>query len=106
MKDKTHHYYSTILTSTLELFTATACKVIPFALGVFFDDCVDDGGICIGCTEFDPIVLIWFEDTTIGSVLITIGEAVEVSGEFTIFEWLISISEDRLFWPIETLFPL
>ena len=84
------------LTSTLELLTDTACNVIPFVLvGVFFGD--ETGGICIGCTDFDPLALSWFEETTIGSVLITIGETVEVLGEFPIFEELFSKSEDKFF---------
>ena len=97
----------TILTSTLELFTATACKVIPFeVVAVVLDGTVETCGICIDFRGFDPFPFSWFEDTMIGSVFITIGETVDVSVGFAIFGGLISKSEDNLFGDKETLFEL
>ena len=97
----------TLLTSTLELFTATACKVIPFeVVVVVLDGTVETCGTCIDFRGFDPLPFSWVDGTIIGSVFINIGETVDVSVEFAIFVGLISKSEAKLFWDKETLFEL
>jgi hypothetical protein len=53
-------------------------------------------GSCIDCTDVDLQVVIWPDDTTMGSVLITIGEHVEVMLQAftTTLFWLFSESEE------------
>ena len=79
----------------LGLFTVTACKVRPLVVCTLLDGTVDTAGICTACTDVDLVVLIWPEDTTMGSVFITIGETVEVMLQAftTTFFWLFSESE-------------
>ena len=60
------------LTSTLGLFTATACKVMPLLVCIFLDGVVDTvGGICTDLIEFEVLLVNWVEGDMIGSVFIT-----------------------------------